>query len=111
VKGYPYEIRRYRMTRHPTAVVVGEGPLWLPDRGADTYTKVVERGTIDRAKPGTYNPNNDPALDGTVPDTDCPKCGSHDGVREGAEIPPPADIAAVVADINSGPYCWWGKKQ
>jgi hypothetical protein len=61
--------------------------------------------------PGTYNPNNDPALEGTVPDTDCPKCGSHDGVREGAEIPPPADIAAVVVDINSGPYCWWGKKQ
>jgi hypothetical protein len=34
--------------------------------------------------PGTYNPNNDPTLKGTVPDTDCPKCGSHDSVCEAA---------------------------
>ena len=54
--------------------------------------------------PGTFNFKNDPALIGACPDSDCPKCGSHDSVIEGEEIAAPNDIAAVISDCRSGPY-------
>ena len=56
--------------------------------------------------PGFYNfTGQRPDLDRACPDSDCPKCGSHDSVVDmGEEVPPPADIPCVIHDINSGPY-------
>lgn len=49
--------------------------------------------------PGNYS------VDGAVPDTDCPKCGTHDGVVCGDDaIEAPADIEAARSDINSGKF-------
>jgi len=40
-----------------------------------------------------------------LPDTDCPKCGSHDSVLiTDQPVPPPADPDAVRRDQNTGPY-------
>lgn len=52
--------------------------------------------------PGHFNWRKDPALNGLLPDTDCPKCGYHDSITDGEDTPAPADIPAVRADIHSG---------
>ncbi len=42
---------------------------------------------------------------GLLPDTDCPKCGSHDAVRDTeTEVPAPSDVEAVRRDQDTGPY-------
>lgn len=54
---------------------------------------------------GAYNWYRDPAMDSCLPDTDCPKCGSHDSVVGGdEEAAAPEDVAAVRQDQNTGPY-------
>lgn len=46
-----------------------------------------------------------PLADTVLPDTDCPKCGSHDGVRDTEEqVPAPEDPDAVKKDQNTGPF-------
>lgn len=55
--------------------------------------------------PGCYNFANDPTLKGSLPDTDCPKCGCHDGVVDtDKEVERPSNVAEVITDINSGGY-------
>lgn len=60
---------------------------------------------------GTYNFVKNPKWVHTLPDTDCPKCGSHDSVIDVEDdLPPPpeADVPAIVYDIHSGPrYNGW----
>lgn len=42
-----------------------------------------------------------------LPDTDCPKCGSHDSVRgDDGDHPEPEDIKALIRDQSSGPFAW-----
>lgn len=62
-------------------------------------------GSCGWTTPGTYNFRNDPNLQFAMPDSDCPKCGTHDGVVDtGVEVPAPADLVAVLTDINHGPH-------
>lgn len=56
---------------------------------------------------GTYNFGDNPDWEGALPDTDCPKCGSHDSVVDVEDNLPTPSVEAIVAlirDINSGPY-------
>lgn len=55
---------------------------------------------------GTFNWNNE-GKNPPLPDTDCPKCGFHDSVRDYEAICVPLDESlwnATYEDQNSGPY-------